>query len=61
MNLPPHIPSAFVNLSREQLAILVDAQRRLLATRERSRVPLDSRSVDNLKRLDAALTGREHI
>ena len=49
------LQKTFCDLSRENLALLARAQRRLLARRRRSRMPLDQRSVANLKLLKASL------
>jgi hypothetical protein len=49
----PQTQKTFCNLSRESLALLADAQRRLLTKRAQRGLPRDERSVRNLSRLKA--------
>jgi hypothetical protein len=51
----PQSPKNFCGLSRENIALLATAQRRLLSRRVRSRVPRDLRSEGNLKRIERLL------
>ena len=59
MTAQPQPPNSFCNFNREALAMLADAQRRLLARRKRRRVPRDPRGENNLKRIERLLTDRD--
>jgi hypothetical protein len=57
MTIQPQPLNNFCNLSREAVALLAAGQRRLLENRKRSRMPVDQRSLENLKRLEMAEAG----
>jgi hypothetical protein len=55
MQTTPQSQKTFCGLSRENLALLASAQRRLLIRRGRSRAPRDPRSENNLKHIESLL------
>jgi hypothetical protein len=57
MQMKPQPSKNFCGLTREVIALLANAQRRLLAQRIERGLPRDLRSVENLGRLCAAQSG----
>jgi hypothetical protein len=54
MTTKPQSQKSFCDLSAETIVFLAAAQGRLLENRKRSNVPVDPRSLENLKRLEMA-------